>query len=85
MTGRWNAASICLFIACIIAMGSCCGGRARVKGLTQPALPRESNLLLSQQLWGGEGSPLGQSSGWKMNAQPLGVKVKQGLIVKHKS
>lgn len=36
---------------------------------TSPA--RKSNLLPRQQIWGGEGrSPLGQSSGYKVNTQP---------------
>lgn len=80
VTDRWNAASMCLFIACITATGCCCGGRTGVKGLTQPALPGRV-IYLSQQLWGGEGrSPLGQRSGWKMNtAQPARVH-RQGKV-----
>lgn len=42
MSGRWNAASMCLFIVCTIATGCCPGGRARVKGLTQSALLRKA-------------------------------------------
>lgn len=30
---------MCLFIVCIIGTGCCCGGRAGLKGLTQPAQP----------------------------------------------
>lgn len=40
MTDRWNAASMCLFIANIIATGCCCRGRAGLRGGTQPDLPR---------------------------------------------